>query len=81
LLLSDSERFHLTASFLFLPYALFLSSELVEFESKYLPRHVNPIIIGGFSFCNIEVLQSGRVETEVFQVGGVETGMCRGCAV
>jgi hypothetical protein len=71
----NSERFYITVSFLFLPYALSLSSAFVEFESKYLPRHVDPIVGDGFSFCDILVSRSGRVETDVFWVGGVETGI------
>jgi hypothetical protein len=81
LLLIDPERFHLNVCFLFLLYALSLSSAFVEFESKYLPGHVNPINIGGCSFCNIVVSWSERVETDVFLVGGVETGMSQDCAV
>ncbi len=53
----------------------------VELESKYLPRHVGPIVVGGFSFCDIVVSWSGRVATDVFRVRGVETGMSQGCAV
>ncbi len=71
----------LSVSFLFLPYALSLSSVFVEFEIKYLPRHVDPIVVGGFYFCDIAVSWSGRVETEMFWVGGVEAGMSQGCAV
>ncbi len=58
-----------------------LSSAFVEFESKYLPRHVDPNVVGGFSFCDIVVSWSGRVEADVFWDGGVETKMSLGYAV
>jgi hypothetical protein len=59
-MLTSSERFHLTVSFLLLPYALSLSFVFIEFESKNLPRHVDPNFVGGFVFCDIVVSWSGR---------------------